>query len=143
MLELGPLLSRAFAALNAWVIGHGVPPLGAWILGKSIQAGVLVLLVSMVPLGLVYAERKISAFMQARLGPMVTGPYGIFQTLADGVKLLFKEDIIPIGADRLAHILAPMVVCAPVFVCFAPIRFGKGLVPIDLDISILFIFAVS
>jgi NADH-quinone oxidoreductase subunit H len=143
MLELGPLLSRAFAALHAWVIGHGIPPLGAWILGKSIQAGVLVLLVSMVPLVLVYAERKISAFMQARLGPMVTGPYGILQTLADGVKLLFKEDIIPIGADRIVHILAPIVVCAPVFVCFAPIPFGQGLVPIDLDISVLFIFAVS
>ena len=92
---------------------------------------------------LVYAERKISAFMQARLGPMNVGPYGIFQTLADGVKLLFKEDIVPVGADRLVHLLAPMVVVSPVFVCFAPVPFGMGLVPIDLDIGVLFIFAVS
>ena len=95
------------------------------------------------PWFLVYAERKVSAFMQARLGPMNVGPYGILQTLADGIKLIFKEDIIPIGADRVLHIMAPMVVCAPVFVCFAPIPFGKGLIPIDLDISVLFIFAIS
>jgi NADH-quinone oxidoreductase subunit H len=143
MLELGPLLSRAFQALQAWVIFHGVPPLGAWILAKAIQVGALVGGVSLVPMVLVYAERKVAGFMQARLGPMNVGPYGIFQTLADGVKLIFKEDIIPVGSDRLMHIMAPMVVVAPVFVCFAPVPFGKGLVPINLDISVLFIFAIS
>ncbi len=143
MLELGPVLSRAFAILQSWVIAHGVPSMGAWILSKSIQAGILVVGVSLVPMVLVYAERKISAFMQARLGPMNVGPYGILQTLADGVKLFFKEDIIPVGSDRLLHVLAPMVVCAPVFICYAPVPFGKGLVPVDLDIGVLFIFAVS
>jgi len=143
MLEIGPFLSKAFQALQALVVGYGMPPLGAWILAKAIQAGIIVLLVSLVPMVLVYAERKVSAFMQARLGPMNVGPYGIFQTLADGIKLMFKEDIIPIGADRLAHTLAPMVAVAPVFVCFAPVPFGKGLVPIDLDIGVLFIFAIS
>src|SRR5258706_6354603 len=129
--------------LQAWVIGHGVPPIGGWLLAKSIQVGVIVLGVSLVPMVLVYAERKVSAFMQARLGPMVVGPYGILQTLADGIKLIFKEDIIPIGSDRMVHIMAPMVACAPVFVCFAPIPFGQGLVPVDLDIGVLFIFAIS
>jgi len=142
MLELGPILCRVFQALQSWGIGQGLPPLGAWILAKAIQVGVIVLLVSLVPIILVYAERKISAFMQARLGPMNVGPYGIFQTVADGIKLLFKEDIIPVGSDRLVHILAPMVVVSPAFVCFAPVPFGKGLVPIDLDIGVLFIFAV-
>jgi len=65
--------------------------------------------------------------MQARLGPMNVGPYGIFQTVADGIKLLFKEDIIPVGSDRLVHILAPMVVVSPAFVCFAArSRSAKG-----------------
>jgi len=143
MFELGPIFSRAFQVLQSWGIGHGLSPLGAWILSKAIQAGIVVLLVSLVPIVLVYAERKVSAFMQARLGPMNVGPYGILQTLADGVKLFFKEDIIPVGSDRLVHILAPMVVVSPVFVCFAPVPFGKGLVPIDLDIGVLFIFAIS
>src|SRR5689334_14891797 len=109
MLELGPLLSRVFQNLQTWVVAHGVPPIGAWILAKSIQVGVIVLLVSLVPMVLVYAERKVSAFMQARLGPMEVGPYGILQTLADGIKLIFKEDIIPVGSDRIVHIMAPMV----------------------------------
>src|SRR5207302_9000789 len=98
----------------------------------AVQFGILILLISLIPMVLVYAERKVSAFMQARLGPMIVGPYGIFQTLADGVKLLFKEDIIPVGSDRLVHVMAPMVACAPAFVCYAPVPFGKGLVPIDL-----------
>src|SRR5258707_14890207 len=115
MFELGPILSHAFQILQSWVIANGMPSLGAWILAKAIQVGIIVLGVSLVPMVLVYAERKVSAFMQARLGPMVVGPYGIFQTLADGVKLIFKEDIIPIGADRMFHTLAPMVVFAPAF----------------------------
>src|SRR5689334_19611796 len=143
MFELGPPLSRFFLILQLWAIQRGLPPIGAWILAKAIQVNVIVLLVSLVPMVLVYAERKVSAFMQARLGPMVVGPYGILQTLADGIKLIFKEDIIPIGSDRVMHIMAPMVACAPVFVCFAPVPFGKGLIPIDLDIGVLFIFAVS
>src|ERR1035438_2001561 len=113
MFELGPILSHLFQTLRDFVMAHGLPPVGAWILAKSIQVGVIVLLVSLVPMVLVYAERKVSAFMQARLGPMETGPYGIFQTLADGIKLIFKEDIIPIGSDRLVHMLAPMVVVSP------------------------------
>lgn len=143
MLELGPILANLFAKLHDFVTTHGVPELGAWILNKAIVVGVIVLSVSLVPMVLVYAERKISGFMQARLGPMNVGPWGIFQTLADGIKLIFKEDVVPVGADRLLHTMAPMVACAPAFVCFAPVPFGKGLVPIDLDIGVLFIFAVS
>ena len=143
MFELGPILNHFFQTLQTWVVAHGVPPIGAWVLAKSIQVGIIVLLVSLVPMVLVFAERKVSAFMQVRLGPMVVGPYGIFQTLADGIKLIFKEDIIPNGADRIVHIMAPMVACAPVFVCFAPLPFGQGLTLVDLDIGILFIFAIS
>jgi NADH-quinone oxidoreductase subunit H len=142
-LELGPLLSHGFDLLRRWLAAYGIPPMGAWILIKAIEAGLIVVLVALVPVVLVYAERKISAFMQARLGPMVTGPYGILQTIADGIKLLFKEDIVPLGADRWVHLLAPMVVLTPVFACYAPVPFGQGLVGIDLDIGVLFIFAVS
>lgn len=143
MLELAPLLRLAFETLRTWVVAQGLPPAGAVILSKAVQVGIVVLVVALIPLVLVYMERKVSAFMQARLGPMVVGPFGILQTLADGVKLIFKEDIIPRGADRLVHTLAPIVACGPAFVCFAAVPFGQGLIPVDLDIGVLFIFAVS
>lgn len=143
MLEIGPYIGQALQALQSVAVARGIPELAARLLVMAIQVGAIVVSVSLVPMVLVYAERKVSAFMQARLGPMEVGPWGIFQTLADGVKLLFKEDIIPNGADRWVHIFAPIIACAPVFMCFAPIPFGKGLLLADLDTSVLFIFAVS
>lgn len=141
--ELGPLLSHLFNSGRDWAAGHGMPPLGAQILMMAVQVGLIILTVSLVPMVLVYAERKVSAFMQARLGPMNVGPYGILQTLADGIKLIFKEDVIPVGADRWVHIFAPIVACAPAFICFAPVPFGKDMTLVDLDTSVLFIFAIS
>src|SRR4029077_7700703 len=143
MYELGPILHRVFTLLRAFAEAHGVPASVAYLLSKIIQTNIVVLLVALIPLGLVYAERKVSAFMQARLGPMNVGPWGLLQTLADGVKLMFKEDVVPRGADPWVHFLAPVVACAPAFVCYAPIPFGRGLIPVDLDIGVLFIFAVS
>jgi NADH-quinone oxidoreductase subunit H len=143
MLELGPALSQVFGTLRAFLSAHGVPPAVALIITKIIQTNILILLISLVPMALVYAERKVSAFMQARLGPMNVGPWGIFQTLADGIKLMFKEDIVPEGADKWVHFMAPVVAVAPVFVCYAPLPFGQGMTPVDLDTGVLFIFAIS
>src|SRR4051812_15659938 len=116
MLELGPALSSGFTLLRTFLSAHGVPPGVAMIVTKVIQTNILILLISLVPMALVYAERKVSAFMQARLGPMNVGPWGLFQTLADGIKLMFKEDIVPIGADPWVHFMAPVVAVAPAFV---------------------------
>src|SRR5258708_2829948 len=102
MFELGPALSNLFQTLRALATAHGIPPQVALIITKIIKTNILILLISLVPMVLVYAERKVSAFMQARLGPMNVGPWGIFQTLADGIKLMFKEDIVPIGANKIA-----------------------------------------
>jgi NADH-quinone oxidoreductase subunit H len=143
MLELGPAASHAFQALRNFGVAHGVPPDVAYLISKIIETNILILLISLIPMVLVYAERKISAFMQARLGPMNVGPWGIFQTLADGVKLMFKEDVVPRGADWWVHFMAPVVACAPVFVCYAMVPFGKGLTLVNLDTGVLFIFAVS
>ena len=142
-MELGPFLSHLFSMMRGLLIMRGVPSWGAHLLTMSIQTTIIVTLVSVVPMVLVYAERKVSAFMQARLGPMNVGPYGILQTLADGIKLIFKEDIVPEGADWWLHYLAPVIACGPAFACYAAVPFGKSLTPVDLDIGVLYIFALS
>jgi NADH-quinone oxidoreductase subunit H len=143
MLELAPWLVQFFAFFRAFLTSHGVPPDVAILLGKVLQTNIVIAVVVSIPAILVYMERKVSAFMQARLGPMRTGPWGILQTFADTIKLAFKEDVIPAGADKWVHFMAPVVVVAPVVVCYAPVPFGKGLIPVDLDTGVLFILAIS
>ncbi|MCX6253316.1 MAG: NADH-quinone oxidoreductase subunit NuoH [Bacteroidia bacterium] len=106
--------------------------------------GVLILLLfALVGLFLVYAERKVCAFMQNRLGPNRVGPFGIFQTIADLIKLLFKE-LIPIkNADSFLFNLAPFIVIIASFMAIAAIPFAKGLHAIDLNIGVLYVIAVS
>jgi NADH-quinone oxidoreductase subunit H len=106
--------------------------------------GVLILLFyALVGLFLVYAERKVCAFMQNRLGPNRVGPFGIFQTIADLLKLLFKE-LIPIkNADKFLFNLAPFIVIVASFMAIAAIPFAKGLHAIDMNIGVLYIIAVS
>jgi NADH-quinone oxidoreductase subunit H len=106
--------------------------------------GVLILVFyALVGLFLVYAERKVCAFMQNRLGPNRVGPFGIFQTIADLFKLLFKE-LIPIkNADGFLFNLAPFIVIIASFMAIAAIPFAKGLHAIDLNIGVLYVIAVS
>jgi NADH-quinone oxidoreductase subunit H len=88
-------------------------------------------------------ERRAMGIMQARLGPNRTGPFGLFQTIADTIKLLVKEDIIPAKGDRLVHWLAPVVAVAPVLMIFAVVPFQGGAILADLNIGILYIVAIS
>lgn len=106
--------------------------------------GVLILtFYAIVGLFLVYAERKVCAFMQNRLGPNRVGPFGLFQTIADLVKLLFVE-LIPIkNADKFLFNLAPFIVIIASFMAIAAIPFALGLHAIDLNIGVLYVIAVS
>ena len=106
----------------------------------AIVVGVLTLLVMV----LTYAERKVLAHIQVRLGPMRVGWHGILQPIADVVKLLLKEDIIPSRADRLVFILAPALAVIPAFVVFAVIPFGpKPYFITDVNVGLLLILAIS
>jgi NADH-quinone oxidoreductase subunit H len=93
---------------------------------------------------LVYLERKVSAFMQARLGPMRVGPWGLLQPAADGLKLLLKEDIIPIKADKLVFAIAPIISVIAALVVLAVIPWGAAWATIaNINIGLLFVLAVS
>lgn len=93
---------------------------------------------------LVYVERKVSAFMQARLGPMRVGPWGLLQPAADGLKLLLKEDIIPLKADRMVFALAPIISVVAALIVLAVIPWGAAWATIaNINIGLLFILAVS
>ncbi len=92
---------------------------------------------------LVLMERKVLAFMQARLGPMRVGPWGLLQPIADGVKLLLKEDIVPAGADKFVFLIAPVISVTAAFTVFAVIPYARNFMITDLNIGLLFILAVS
>src|SRR3989442_4890153 len=82
----------------------------------------------------VYLERKVLAFMQARLGPMRVGPWGLLQALADPIKLMLKEDIVPARADRVVFLMAPVISDVAAFAGFAVISFSGEFYVTDLNI---------
>ena len=102
----------------------------------------------------IWWERRVVARMQHRIGPNVNGPFGLLQSLADGAKLMFKEDLIPKAADKLVFVLAPIIAAVPAFVTFAVIPFGPevGLpftdrtTPLqltDMPVAVLFVMAIA
>jgi NADH-quinone oxidoreductase subunit H len=92
---------------------------------------------------LTWLERKVMARVQMRPGPTRVGPFGLLQPIADGLKFLFKEDVIPTNANRFLYIAAPIVSLVPALLSFSVIPFGPWLQVTDLSVGLLFIFAVT
>ena len=92
---------------------------------------------------IVWFERRIWGFVQKRRGPNVVGPFGIFQTLADALKYIFKEIIIPASADKIVFVLAPIVTMTLALVVWAVIPFSEKMIISDINVGILYVFAIS
>ena len=92
---------------------------------------------------IVWLERRIWAFVQKRQGPNVVGPFGLFQTLADALKYIFKEIIIPASSNKIIFILAPIVTMTLALIAWAVIPFSEDYVLADINVGILYIFAIS
>jgi len=99
--------------------------------------------VALATLVYVYAERKISGFMQDRIGPNRVGPWGLFQTIADTVKLLMKEAVFPRNVDWKLFIAGPILVNVGAFMPFLVIPWGKRLQPADLNVGVLYVVAIA
>ena len=92
---------------------------------------------------IVWLDRRVWAFVQKRRGPNVVGPFGLFQSLADALKYIFKEIIIPASSNKIIFILAPMVTMTLALVAWAVIPFSEKLILADINVGILYLFAVS
>lgn len=135
-----------FSVVTHWIdtlLRQWLPEWGALLIEFVLVGVVLLLLYAVIALVLIYAERKVCAFFQCRLGPNRVGPYGIFQSVADMLKILIKELIEIKHIDRFLFNLAPFLVILSSMLAFGCMSFGKGLIAIDFNIGVFFIMAVS
>jgi NADH-quinone oxidoreductase subunit H len=128
-------------------IYHFIDGFGPAWLAYAVAGLVVMLLIinSLMVLAMVYVymERRILARFQSRLGPNRVGPFGILQPVADAIKLITKEDIVPVAADRWVFNIAPIVMLIPTLLILAVIPFGKNMFLTDLNVGLLFVFAIG
>ena len=135
-------LEHISSSIHHWLISSFSP---AWaLLLEFVLVGLCAIgLFATLGLVLVLMERKVAAYMQIRLGPNRVGPKGMFQSLADTVKLMMKEGLTPDGADKFLFNVAPFVVMITAMLLLAPIAFAKGFQIWDINIGVLYISAIS
>ncbi|MCX6830300.1 MAG: NADH-quinone oxidoreductase subunit NuoH [candidate division Zixibacteria bacterium] len=136
-------LAGIFKYLYELLVSTGLPQVWIDLISLVAAAFVVFGFLAVVALFLVWWERKVSAHIQQRFGPMRTGWHGWLQTIADMIKLLQKEDITPATADRPVFFWAPVIALTAAFAAYVVMPFGKGLIVSDLNIGILFMVAIT
>jgi NADH-quinone oxidoreductase subunit H len=135
-----------FINIGAWfsnLLAGFLPGWAVTLITGLIGVIILVIIGLCSVLVLTLGERKVIGRIQDRPGPNRWGPFGIFQPVADGIKMLTKEDIVPSGADYWVHLLAPITIIVPALLIYAVLPFGAGLRGVDLNIGILYIVALG
>ena len=131
-------------------------PLSLFLISSSIKILIIVHMLLIGVMGMIWAERRVSAWMQDRYGPNRVGPQGLLQPIADGIKFLFKEDLIPDHVDKVVYVIAPAIILVPALITCAVVPFGNEIpvswggreyrIPLqiaDIDIGILYILAIT
>jgi NADH-quinone oxidoreductase subunit H len=135
-------VDQIFVLLKHWLVAHlpiGIQPVFAAVLSVVLMIAVFASLFAVTTI----LERKGLGRFQNRYGPNRVGPYGLLQPLADGLKSLTKEDIVPRSADKVVHLLAPLVLVVAAFLGYAVLPVGRNMVVINLDAGVLYFFAVG
>ncbi|HEV2804183.1 MAG TPA: NADH-quinone oxidoreductase subunit NuoH [Chthoniobacterales bacterium] len=138
-------VDQAFVSLKGWLLSFvaGAPDwlqaIVSSLISISAVLGVFMTLFALISV----LERKILGRIQNRYGPNRVGPFGLFQPIADGIKLLIKEDIVPTRADKAVHFLAPIMMAMPTILALGVIPYGRNMTAFSIDGGILFFFAVG
>ena len=135
-------LDQIFILLRQWLLGFlpaAWQPVAAIVMSVAVIVGLFPALFALT----VLLERKGLGRIQNRIGPNRVGPFGILQPIADGLKSLTKEDIVPLSADAVVHFLAPVVLVVAVFMGFAVLPMGRNMTMVRMDAGLLFYFAIG
>src|SRR3989440_8160549 len=141
----GERVDQIFVVAKHWLLSflNGAPdwlqPVVSSLINISAVLGVFMALFALISV----LERKILGRIQNRYGPNRVGPFGLFQPIADGIKLLIKEDIVPARADKVVHFLAPIMMAVPAILALGVIPYGRNMTAFSIDGGILFFFAVG
>lgn len=141
----GEFVDQIFVVAKHWLLSllAGAPEwviqIASSLLNIAVVLGVFLTLFALISV----MERKILARIQNRYGPNRVGPFGLLQPVADGIKMLIKEDIVPLRADKVVHFLAPIMMVASTILALGVIPYGRNMTPFAIDGGILFFFAVG
>lgn len=129
--------------IRSWLGNLGLSETIIELMMAAVYAVAVLGLIALIALVLVLHERKVAGYIQERPGPNRLGPHGIFQTIADTLKLIGKESITPDKADKWPFFLAPILIFVPAMLLYAVIPFGEGMVAADLNLGVFYFIAIS